>query len=69
MANETLKAQMVIPEVMKEMIAAKIAARNKIRRYAKVDNTLKGVPGTKSQSQAGTSSATQSMSTKAQQSV
>lgn len=45
MANETLKAQMVIPEVMKEMIAAKIAARNKIRRYAKVDNTLKGVPG------------------------
>lgn len=45
MANETLMAQMVNPEVMGDMINAKIEAQAKITPYAKVDTTLQGVPG------------------------
>ena len=45
MAGETLKAQMIIPEVMGQMINAKIEALLKITPYAKVDTTLVGVPG------------------------
>ena len=45
MANETLMAQMVNPEVMGPMINAKIEALAKITPYAKVDTTLQGVPG------------------------
>ena len=45
MANETKKANIVIPEVMGEMINAKIEALAKITPYAKVDTTLQGVPG------------------------
>ena len=45
MAGETMKAQMIIPEVMGQMINAKIEALLKITPYAKVDTTLVGVPG------------------------
>lgn len=45
MADVTKKANVVIPEVMGEMINAKIEALAKITPYAKVDTTLQGVPG------------------------
>lgn len=41
----TTKANVIIPEVMGEMISAKIEARLKITPYAKVDTTLVGVAG------------------------
>lgn len=45
MANETLKTNVIVPEVMGQMINAKIEALLKITPYAKVDTTLVGVPG------------------------
>lgn len=46
MANEvTKKANIIIPQVMGDMINAKIEAMLKITPYAKVDTTLQGVPG------------------------
>ena len=46
MANEvTKKSNVIIPEVMGEMIEAKITAQAKLTPYAKVDTTLQGVPG------------------------
>ena len=45
MANETLKTNVIIPEVMGDMITAKIEALAKLTPYAKVDTTLVGVPG------------------------
>lgn len=45
MANETLKTNVIIPEVMGDMINAKITALAKLTPYAKVDTTLVGVPG------------------------
>ena len=46
MANEvTKKTNVIIPEVMGEMINAKIEALAKITPYATVDTTLVGVPG------------------------
>lgn len=46
MANQYTKLSDIInPEVMGNMIEAKIAALCKITPYAKVDNTLEGVPG------------------------
>ena len=46
MANEvTKKSDIIIPEVMGEMINAKIEALAKMTPYAKVDTTLQGVPG------------------------
>ena len=45
MANETMMANMINPEVMGDMISAKIEALLKITPYAKVDTTLQGVPG------------------------
>ena len=41
----TTMAQMINPEVMGDMITAKIEALAKITPYAKVDTTLQGVPG------------------------
>lgn len=41
----TQMAQMINPEVMGDMINAKIEALAKITPYAKVDTTLQGVPG------------------------
>lgn len=41
----TKKANVIIPEVMKEMVSAKIEALCKITPYAKVDTTLVGVAG------------------------
>ena len=42
----TTKLNNVInPQVMGDMIEAKITAQTKITPYAKVDNTLEGVPG------------------------
>lgn len=41
----TTKSNMIIPEVMGEMINAKIEALAKLTPYAKVDTTLQGVPG------------------------
>ena len=41
----TEKNRMVVPEVMGDMIDAKIAAQLKITPYAKVDNSLQGVAG------------------------
>ena len=41
----TTMAQMINPEVMGDMINAKIEALAKITPYAKVDTTLQGVPG------------------------
>lgn len=45
MANETKKENVIIPEVMGEMINAKIEALAKLTPYAKVDTTLQGVAG------------------------
>ena len=45
MANETLLANVINPQVMGQMINAKIKALLKITPYAKVDTTLVGVPG------------------------
>ena len=45
MANETKLANVVNPQVMGQMINAKIEALLKITPYAKVDTTLVGVPG------------------------
>lgn len=45
MANETLKTNMIVPEVMGQMINAKIEALLKLTPYAKVDTTLVGVAG------------------------
>ena len=41
----TTKSNMIIPEVMGEMINAKIEPLAKLTHYAKVDTTLQGVPG------------------------
>lgn len=41
----TMMSNMVNPEVMGDMITAKIEALAKITPYAKVDTTLQGVPG------------------------
>ena len=41
----TMMANMINPEVMGDMINAKIEALAKITPYAKVDTTLQGVPG------------------------
>ena len=41
----TTKSNMIIPEVMGEMINAKIEALAQLTPYAKVDTTLQGVPG------------------------
>lgn len=45
MENTTTMTQMINPEVMGDMINAKIEARAKLTPYAKVDNSLVGVPG------------------------
>ena len=45
MANEIKKENVIIPEVMGEMINAKIEALAKLTPYAKVDTTLQGVAG------------------------
>lgn len=45
MANETKLANVINPQVMGQMINAKIEALLKITPYAKVDTTLVGVPG------------------------
>lgn len=46
MANEVTKiADMVDPEVMADMISAKLPQKVKITPYADVDTTLEGVPG------------------------
>lgn len=46
MASEvTMKSNIIIPEVMGDMINAKIEAMLKITPFAKVDTTLVGVPG------------------------
>lgn len=46
MANEvTKKSNIIIPQVMGDMINAKIEAMLKITPYARVDTTLQGVPG------------------------
>ena len=45
MANETMMQNMINPEVMGDMINAKIEALAKLTPYAKVDTTLVGVPG------------------------
>lgn len=44
-ANLTMKTNVIVPEVMGDMINAKIEALAKITPYAKVDTTLQGVPG------------------------
>lgn len=43
--STTMMAQMINPEVMGDMINAKIEALAKLTPYAKVDTTLQGVPG------------------------
>lgn len=43
----TNKSKMVIPEVLADMIDAKITAQLKITPYAKIDTSLVGVPGDK----------------------
>ena len=45
MANETLKTNVINPEVMGSMINAKIEALAKLTPYAKVDTSLVGVAG------------------------
>ena len=47
MANETLSmmADMIDPEVMADMISAKVPKKLRVAPFAKVDNTLAGVPG------------------------
>lgn len=45
MANETMLANIINPQVMGQMINAKIEALLKLTPYAKVDTTLVGVPG------------------------
>ena len=45
MANETKLANIINPQVMGQMINAKIEALLKLTPYAKVDTTLVGVPG------------------------
>ena len=46
MSNEVTKMENVInPEVMRDMLDAKIEAQLKLTPYAKVDTTLQGVPG------------------------
>lgn len=45
MANETYATNMVVPQVMGDMINAKIEALLKITPYAKLDTSLQGVPG------------------------
>jgi N4-gp56 family major capsid protein len=45
MAEITKLADIINPEVMGQMIDAKIDAQNKLTPYAKVDTTLSGVPG------------------------
>ena len=46
MASETTKMEnMINPEVMGDMLDAKIEAQLKLTPYAKVDTTLQGVPG------------------------
>lgn len=45
MSEVTKKANIIIPEVMSDMINAKIDKLCKITPYAKVDTTLQGVPG------------------------
>lgn len=45
MSEVTKKANIIIPEVMGDMINAKIDKLCKITPYAKVDTTLQGVPG------------------------
>lgn len=42
---DTKKSNIIIPEVMGEMINAKVEALAKLTPYAKVDTTLQGVPG------------------------
>lgn len=43
--STTMMAQMINPEVMGDMINAKIEALAKLTPYAKVDTSLQGVPG------------------------
>ncbi len=43
----TKKSNLVIPEVLADMVDAKITAQLKITPYAKIDNSLEGVPGDK----------------------
>lgn len=43
--NITKKSNVIIPEVMGDMINAKVEALTKLTPYAKVDTTLVGVPG------------------------
>lgn len=46
MASEvTFLENIINPQVMGDMISAKIEALNKITRYMKIDTTLQGVPG------------------------
>ena len=46
MASTTTKrANVIVPEVMGDMIEAKIEAQCKLTPYAKVDNTLEGTAG------------------------
>ena len=45
MANETLLTNVINPQVMGQMINAKIEALLKLTPYAKVDTTLVGVAG------------------------
>lgn len=43
--NQTVKTNMIVPEVMGDMIDAKIEAQCKLTPYAHVDTSLEGVPG------------------------
>ncbi len=45
MSNETKKTNVIVPQVMGDMIEAKITAQCKLTPYAKVDTSLEGVPG------------------------
>lgn len=45
MANETMLAQMINPQVMADMITAKVDKKVKVLPYAKVDTTLQGQAG------------------------
>ncbi len=45
MANETMLAQMINPQVMADMITAKVDKKVRVLPYAKVDTTLQGQAG------------------------
>ena len=45
MANETKLANLINPQVMGDMISAKLEKKLSVKKYAKVDTTLQGQPG------------------------